>query len=330
MPERTPPGIPPLGGAVADVVVELDPRLRELVAPDAALSRLVDGCTWAEGPVYLPADGSVLFSDIPNDRAMRWFPGEGGRVVRQPNDYTNGNTLDREGRVIHCEHGERRVSRTEHDGTRHGLVDRFAGGRLNSPNDVVVASDGAIWFTDPPYGILSDYEGHAAPSEQAACYVFRFDPLSGDLSAVSDDLAHPNGLAFSPDERLLYVADSSAAVDPDGNHHILVFDVVEGRYLERPRPFAVIEPGVPDGMRVDEHGNVWTSALDGIHVLDQAGTELGRVLVPERTGNCVFGGPDGRRLFIAASSSLYAIDVLVRGAGVAATVARGEQVGGTA
>jgi gluconolactonase len=320
------PDLPDVGASVGDVVVERDARLRDLVASDARLERLVGGCLWAEGPVYVPSDGSVLFSDIPYDRSIRWSPTTGARVARQPAGFTNGNTLDREGRIVHCEHGERRISRTEPDGRRHGLVGYYRGLRLNSPNDVVVARDGAIWFTDPPYGILGDYEGHAGPTEQPACHVFRYEPMSGELTAVTDALVHPNGLAFSPDEGRLYVSDSASARDPDGNHHILVFDVVDGERLEEPRLFAVIEPGLPDGLRVDEHGNVWTSAHDGVHVLDADARELGRIRVPEKVANLVFGGADGRRLFVTASSSLYAIDVLVRGAGVAASVARGEAV----
>jgi gluconolactonase len=321
--EQTLPGI---GEDIGDAVVVRQPRVRDLVDPDSRLTRLVGGCVWAEGPVYLPADGSVLFSDIPHDRAVRWSPRLGARTVRQPNGYTNGNTLDREGRVVHCEHGERRISRTEHDGVRHGLVGHFRDRRLNSPNDLVVARDGSIWLTDPPYGILGDYEGRAAPQEQDACHVYRYEPMTGALTAMTDALVHPNGLAFSPDERLLYVSDSAFARDPEGNHHILVFDVLAGPRLERPRTFAVIEPGLPDGLRVDEHGNVWTSAHDGVHILDPDGNELGRISVPERTANLVFGGSEGRRVFITASSSLYAIDVLVRGAGVAAAVARGEAI----
>ena len=318
--------IPEVGDQMGGVVVGHDRSLDDLVAPDARLTRLVGGCVWTEGPVYVPSDGSVLFSDIPYDRAIRWWPDRGARIVRQPNGYTNGNTLDREGRVVHCEHLERRISRTEHDGQRHGLVGHYEDRRLNSPNDLVVARDGSIWFTDPLYGLLTDYEGRAASPEQDRCRVYRYEPLSGRLTAVTDALVAPNGLAFSRDERLLYVAESASARIPDGDHHILVFDVVDGQALERPRVFAVIEPGLPDGLRVDEHDNVWTSAQDGIHVLDPDGRELGRIRVPETVSNLVFGGPDGRRLFITASTSLYAIEVLVRGAGVAAAVARGEAV----
>jgi gluconolactonase len=311
-----------VGQSVAAVQL-LTPDAALLIDADARLSRLADGAIWAEGPVYLPATDEVLYSDVRTDRGLRWSEARGGEVWRQPNDHTNGNTLDREGRIIHCEHGHRRIARTEADGTRHGLVDRYEGRRLNSPNDVVVKSDGTIWFTDPPYGIIFPEEGHPAPQEQPACYVFRYDPASGELAAVTDALVHPNGLAFSPDESLLYVTDTSAALDPAGNHHIIAFDVLEGRRLAHPRVFAIMEPGLADGLRTDEHGNVWSSAADGIHVLAPDGRDLAAIRVPEITSNCVFGGHDGRRLFITASSSLYAIETRVRGSGVAASLVGG-------
>jgi gluconolactonase len=321
------PPIPGVGESLDGCVILVDAGAERLIDPAARLIRLAGGAVWSEGPVYLPATREVLYSDVRTDRGLRWSEERGGEVWRQPNDHTNGNTLDREGRVVHCEHGHRRIARTEADGTRHGLVDRFEGKRLNSPNDVVVKSDGTIWFTDPPYGIIFPEEGHPAPQEQPGCFVYRFDPDRGELTAVTDALVHPNGLAFSPDESLLYVADTSAAIDAAGNHHIVVLDVVDGRRLEHAHVFAVIEPGLADGLRVDEHGNVWTSAGDGIHVLAPDGRELARIRVPEITSNCVFGGSDGRRLFITASSSLYAIETNVRGSGVAATVLAAGRLG---
>jgi gluconolactonase len=324
MEHPVPDNLPPVGGTIHPAVRVLDARLAALIDPGAPLVRLAEGCIWSEGPVWMPREQALQWSDIPNDRALRWSEAAGVHVVRQPNDFTNGNTLDREGRVIHCEHGNRRVARTEADGTRVGLVDRYGEGRLNSPNDVVVAKDGAIWFTDPPYGIIFPEEGHPSPMEQAGCYVYRFDPGTDELALVADGVRHPNGLAFSPDESILYVADTYWAVDKTADRPIFAFDVVDGRRLVNQRVFAQIDPGPADGFRVDVHGNVWTSAHDGIHILGPDGHELGRILVPEITSNCVFGGPDGRRLFITASSSLYAIDVLVTGAGVAAAVARGE------
>jgi len=321
------PSLPAVGESLQPVVRVGDPRLAALIDPAAPLVRLADGCTWAEGPVWLPATETLLFSDIPNDRAIRWNEREGAVVHRRPNDFTNGNTLDREGRVIHCEHGPRRVTRSDGYGARTTLVDRHAGKRLNSPNDVVVARDGSIWFTDPPYGILSDREGYAAPMEQAACHVYRLAPGATEPVVEIETMGHPNGLAFSPDETILYVADTLYAVDPTASRPILAFPMADGRVAGPGRLFASIDPGVADGLRVDVHGNVWTSAGDGIHVIAPDGTELGRIIVPEPTANCVFGGADGRRLFITASSSLWAIETRTIGAGVAAAVARGEKVG---
>ncbi len=318
------PALPPVGGALPGAVAVTDPRVAELLDPAAPLVRLGDGYTWAEGPVWLPDHAALFFSDIPNDRAVLWTESAGARIVRSPNDFTNGNTLDAEGRVVHCEHGPRRVTRSDGLGPRTVLVDRHAGARLNSPNDVVVRSDGTIWFTDPPYGILSDREGYAAPSEQAGCFVYRFDPATGSIEPVVRDMDHPNGLAFSPDETLLYVADSYAAVTPDAPRHIRVYPVGADGRVGPGRVFATIDPGIPDGMRVDVAGNVWTSAGDGIHILAPDGAELGRIRVPEPAANCTFGGADGRRLFITASSSLWAIATRTTGAGVAAAAGRRE------
>jgi gluconolactonase len=317
--------IPAVGESLDAAVHLIEARAADLIDAATRLTRLTGGGIWAEGPVWLPGEGVLMYSDVRADRGIRWSEARGGQIWRSPNDHTNGNTLDREGRVLHCEHATRRVARTELDGTRVGLVDRYQGKRLNSPNDIVVKSDGTIWFTDPPYGIILPEEGTPAPQEQAGCFVFRFDPENGDLSVASDVIVHPNGLAFSPDESLLYVSDTSGGIDPQANHHIVVLDVVEGRRLERPRIFKVMEPGVADGLRVDEHGNVWSSAFDGIHVISPDGTDLARIHVPEVTSNCVFGGADGRRLFITASSSLYTIPTKVTGTGVAARLLREAQ-----
>jgi Gluconolactonase len=277
------------------------------------VERLADGARWAEGPVYLPYEDAVVWSDVRNDRVLRWSVGDGVSELYAPGDFANGHTLDRDGRILACEHGTRRVARYEADGSRTSIVDRYEGHRLNSPNDLIVASDGAVWFTDPPYGILDDNEGHRADSELGGCYVFRFDRGNGELTVVSDAMEHPNGLAFSPDESVLYVSDTSAARIQGGNHHILAFDVVDGRRLANPRTFVVMDPGLADGLRVDVDGNVWTSAGDGIHILDAQGVELGRILLPEAASNLVFGGPDGQRLFITATSTLWSIQVGIRG-----------------
>ena len=291
-----------------------DPRFDRLVPADARLDRLADGYLWAEGPVWLPHDNALLWSDVRTNRVLRWTAAD--RSVREeynPSDFANGHTLDHDGRVLACEHGTRRVARYERDGSRTTIVDRYEGKRFNSPNDIVVARDGAIWFTDPPYGIVDPREGHPAPSELGHCYVFRLDRETGALAIVSDDLIDPNGLAFSPDERTLYVSDTSRARFEDGNHHMLAFDVVGGRTLARPRVFKVIEPGFSDGFRVDVEGNIWTSAGDGVHVLAADGTELGRILLPEEAANCEFGGPLGQTLFITATSTLWSIEVGIRG-----------------
>ena len=212
-----------------------------------------------------------------------------------------------------CEHGGRRVTRTEHDGSVTVLADRYEGKRLNSPNDVVVKSDGTVWFTDPPYGILTDYEGYKADSEIGANYVYRLDPASGALSVASDDFDKPNGLAFSPDESILYIADTGLSHDPNGPHHIRAFSVAESGALSGGEVFAEITPGVADGFRLDTEGNIWTSAGDGIHCYTPDGTLLGKILIPEKVSNCTFGGPRRNRLFITATTSLYAIYVNARG-----------------
>jgi gluconolactonase len=291
-----------------------DARFERLVPADAELVRLADGALWAEGPAYLPDDDAVVWSDVRGNVVRRWSAVDGATDLYRPSDFANGHTLDHDGSILACEHGPRRVARYERDGSRTTVVDRYRGARLNSPNDIVVASDGAIWFTDPPYGILDDTEGYRADSELGGCFVFRFDRTTGVLEIASFDLVHPNGLAFSPDESTLYVSDTSAARIEGGNHHIVALDVVDGRRLASPRVFAVIEPGLSDGLRVDVEGNVWTSAGDGIHVLDAAAVELGRILLPQAASNCTFGGADGWRLFITATSTLWAINVGIRGA----------------
>lgn len=286
-----------------------------LVPPGAELVRLAGGTLWAEGPVYLPDEDALVWSDVRSNVVLRWSGRDGSvRDLYRPSDHANGHTLDHDGRILACEHGTRRIARYEADGSRTTVVDRYEGKRLNSPNDLVVASDGAIWFTDPPYGILKADEGRPGVSELGLNHVFRFDRARAQLTIVTDVMVDPNGLAFSPDESTLYVSDTSRDRFPDGLHHILAFDVVDGRTLAAPRVFAVIQDGLSDGFRVDVEGNVWTSAGRAISVFSPEGVELGRIPVPELVGNCTFGGPDGRRLFITASSTLWSIDVGVRGA----------------
>jgi gluconolactonase len=293
--------------------IEFDSRFRDLLKPGAKLEQLATGAIWSEGPVFFHEDDSVIWSDIPNDRLLRWSAKGGMTVWRQPSNFENGHYRDLEGRLLSCEHGGRCISRTEPDGRKITLVDRYQGKRFNSPNDLVVKSDGTIWFTDPPYGILSDHEGYKGESELGDCCVFRFDPRTGDLTIVTDEVVEPNGLAFSPDEGLLYIADTSVAFDPNGNHHIVAFDVVDGRRLKNSRIFAVISPGIADGFRVDVHGNIFTSSADSVQVFAHDGSPLGKILIPEKVGNLTFGGPHKDRLYIAASSSLYSLHLNTSG-----------------
>lgn len=292
----------------------IDRRFRDLTVPIAWVERLFDGCRWAEGPVWFADGGCLVWSDAPNNRMLRWIPEQGVDVFRAASNFTNGNTRDREGRLISCEHGTRRVSRTEPDGTLTVIAERYKGRRLNSPNDVVVKSDGTVWFTDPNYGIMSNYEGFKADMEQDGCYVFRADPALGTLDVVADDFVKPNGLAFSPDESLLYVADSGVSHDPDGPHHIRAFRVGKSGKLSGGRVFAEVSPGLPDGFRVDTDGNVWTSAGDGVHCYAPDGALLGKIHIPETTANVTFGGPRRNRLFITATTSLYSVFVGATGA----------------
>jgi gluconolactonase len=302
-------------------IVTLDPRFGAILTGDR-LERLCTGAAWSEGPVWLHEDDSVLWSDIPNNRMLRWSPQDGMSVWRTGVEFTNGHCRDRSGDLLHCSHGLRAIVRTPLRGGRidaatpdETVVDRWQGKRLNSPNDIVVKSDGTIWFTDPPYGIASDREGHAGVSEIGANHVFRFDPATGRLEAVTAWVEEPNGLAFSPDESLLYVSDTSAALRSDGggHHHIAVFDVLDGARLANPRVFAVVEPGLADGFRLDVQGWVYTSSADAVQVWHPDGTLLGRIAVPEKVGNLTFGGPRRDQLYVAASTSLYRIRLNTKG-----------------
>lgn len=295
-------------------VIVHDERFRFLVNPAASLMKLHSGMLWAEGPVYFPQGDYLLWSDIPNNRILQWAEGFGTRIFCYQSNNANGNTRDREGRLVTCEHLTRRVTRREHDGSITVLADSYDGKRLNSPNDVVVKSDGSIWFTDPPYGILSDYEGKKAEQEQTGCFVFRLDAASGALEVVAEDFAKPNGLAFSPDESLLYVSDTGLSHQADGPRHIRVFDVEAGHKLTKGRVFVEIEKGVSDGFRLDRVGNIWTSTGGGVQCFSAAGELLGEILIDEAVANVTFGGPKNNRLFITASSSLYAIYLAVSGA----------------
>lgn len=294
----------------------LDPRFELLVKQSAHVDHLWTGGRWTEGPVYFPASRGLVFSDIPNDRLLRWdeATGEVGAIREGQNRYSNGNTIDRHGRLVSCEHGSRQVTRTEHDGSVTVLADRFDGKRFNSPNDVVVRSDGSIWFTDPSYGIDSDYEGFAAASEIGSDNVYRIDATTGDVTMVTDMLVRPNGLAFSPDESVLYIVDSSGPKH-GGERNMRRFDVApDGTALTGGDVFAEPTVGTFDGFRLDTAGRIWTSAGGGVHCIDADGTLLGKVLVPETVSNVAFGGAKQNRLFITATTSLYAVLLPVNGA----------------
>ncbi len=292
-----------------------DPRFRALVFENVHVEKLWSGARWTEGPAYVAASKHLLFSDIPNDRVMRFDEVSGAvSVFETPCGFQNGRTVDPQGRVVACEHGGRRVSRREHDGSVTVLAASYQGKRLNSPNDVVVRSDGSIWFTDPTYGIDSDYEGHKAQSEIGASHVYRIDP-SGELTAVATDFAKPNGLAFTLDEKRLYISDTGLSHDPDGPHHIRVFDVSDdGKSLRGGEVLAVCETGVFDGFRLDCLGNIWSSAGDGVHCIAPDGALLGKIGIPETVANVEFGGPSRNRLFITATQSLYSVYLRVNGA----------------
>ncbi len=285
----------------------IDRRFRSCIRVSAEVELLYKGCRWAEGPAYFPAHRTLIWSDIPNDRMLRYDEMTSAvGVFRQPAGYTNGNTVDRQGRLVSCEHGARRVVRTEHDGSLTVLADRFEGKRFNSPNDLVVKSDDSIWFTDPSYGIDSNYEGYQAPSELPR-RVYRLDAASGRLNVVADGFVQPNGLAFSPDERRLYIVDSGF-----DEGCMRVFNVNDDQSLSGGEVFARA-PGKFDGLRIDVEGRIWTSAGEAVHCYEPDGTLIGRILVPERVANVVFGGPKRNRLFICATTSLYSVLLPVSG-----------------
>jgi gluconolactonase len=284
-----------------------------LLAPNASLERLYTGTEWAEGPVWLPGLRALRWSDIPNNRIMQYYAEDGRTVVyREDVEFTNGRTLDLGGLVVQCSHGRRAVER-EVDGQPVVLVSRWQDRRLNSPNDVVVASDGSIWFTDPPYGIISNREGRVADAEYDGCYVFRFDERRDELTPMVTDMVHPNGLAFAPDERTLYVSDTAWVVNKSDPRHIRAYDIVDGECVNG-RVFAEVDEGWPDGFRVDEAGRVWSSSGDGVRVFAPDGELVLQVPVPEKIGNLCFGGPDGHDLYVAATSSLYRIRTTTRNA----------------
>jgi len=285
-----------------------DPAFAAYVLGNAPVKRLATGFDWVEGPVWFGDQQCLLFSDIPSNRILRWTE-EGLTTFRSPSNYANGHSRDRYGRLISCEHGTRRVTRTEWDGAITVLADSHDGKPLNSPNDLVAARDGSIWFSDPHYGIMTDYEGYRA-EPQLPCQVYRIDP-QGRTEAMISDMACPNGLAFSPDESRLYVADTGRMFSTDPQH-IRVYDMVDGRPVNG-RLFHTISPGCADGIRVDSDGNLWSSARDGVHCIAPDGRLLGKILVPELVSNLCFGGRAKHRLFITATTSVYSVVLNRRG-----------------
>ncbi|ROQ39663.1 gluconolactonase [Frondihabitans sp. PhB188] len=280
-----------------------------LVPAGAAPERLATGAIWSEGPCWIPASRTLRWSDIPNDRILQWSWDTGEMSVYASGvEFTNGRVIDDDGSVVQCSHGRRRVER-DRDGVIEVIADQWNGYRFNSPNDVVVKRDGTVWFTDPPYGIIEAREGHPGFREYGDHWVFRADPVTGDVRPVVLDVEEPNGLAFSPDESVLYVADTSSARQPAGvgNRCIRAYDVTDGVRCKNSRVFATVGSGLADGFRVDAAGNVWTSCATGVEVYAPDGEFLGAVDLPELTANLCFGGPDGTTLFAAASTSLYSI-----------------------
>jgi gluconolactonase len=298
-------------------IIALDPSFENYHLKLSAVERLATGCRWSEGPVWFGDGRYLLWSDIPNNRILKWEEETGAvSVFRKPSNYANGNTRDRQGRLVTCEHGARRVTRTEIDGTITVLIDSFNGKRLNSPNDVVVKSDGSIWFTDPTFGILTEYEGHKAPSEIEA-NVYRVDGETREASIVAEGVLGPNGLCFSPDEKTLYIVESRGVP----NRKILAYEVAaDGRTIRNKRLHIDAGPGSPDGFRCDVDGNLWcgwgmgSDELDGVMVFNPDGKPIGRIALPERCANLCFGGTKRNRLFMASSQSVYALYLNAQGA----------------
>ncbi len=293
----------------------IEPEFETCFIGHARVERLWTGARWSEGPAWFPAGRYLVWSDIPNNRMMRWDETDGSvSVFRAPSDNANGNTVDPQGRLVTCEHLTRRVTRTEHDGSLSVIASHWNGKRLNSPNDVVVKSDGSVWFTDPSYGIMMDYEGDRAESDIGACHVYRVDPETGDVAAVATDFVKPNGLAFSADEKYLFIADTGGTHQKDGPAHIRKFEIADnGKSLCGGEVFADCANGFFDGFRLDREDRIWSSAADGVHCLNREGKLIGKVHIPELVSNVCFGGAKLNRLFITGTTSLYSVFLYVNG-----------------
>ncbi|HEY3718789.1 MAG TPA: SMP-30/gluconolactonase/LRE family protein [Roseiarcus sp.] len=301
-------------GQVEGTAIEvLDPRFKACFAGHVRVERLWTGARWSEGPAWFAAGRYLVWSDIPNNRMMRFVEPSGEvSLFRERSNNSNGNSVDNQGRLVTCEHLTRRVTRTEIDGSITVLADKWNGKRLNSPNDLVVKSDDTIWFTDPAYGIDTDYEGDHAPEEIGGCHVYRLDPKTSAVEPVVTDMVRPNGIAFSPDEKFLYVADTGASHKENGPRHIRKF-AVAGARVSGGEVFADCTSGLFDGFRVDTTGRIWTSAADGVHVYAPDGALIGKILIPELVANVTFGGTKLNRLFICGTTSLYSMYVTARG-----------------
>lgn len=293
-------------------IVICDERFRAMVLPNAPLETLGQGYRWLEGPVWFADHDCLYISDVPNDRILRWSDDGGVSVFRKPSGFANGYARDRQGRLLGCSHSGRCITRTELDGTVTVLASHYRGKRLNSPNDIVCKSDGTIWFSDPQYGINTDYEGGKQQAELPPA-LYRFDPATGDLAIAADDFEGPNGLAFSPDESILYVAESGRQFDADPRQHIRRFNVGSNNHLTGGAQFHKVLPGFADGFRADEQGNIWSSAADGVHCISPDGELLGKIITPSPVSNLTFGGRNRSRLFICASHTLMAIYTNMRG-----------------
>ena len=301
--------------ATSDYYEVIDQRFARLFNGNAQVDKLFTGCRWSEGPAYFAAGRYLVWSDIPNNRMMRFDETDGSvSVFRQPAGNSNGNTVDLQGRLISCEHSGRRVSRTNHDGSVTTIAASFNGKRLNSPNDAVVHSDGSIWFTDPSYGIDSDYEGDKAESEIGSCNVYRVDPGTGKIEAVITDMTRPNGIAFSLDETKLYVSDTGRTHQGAKEADLMVFDIGRRGRPTKGRAFANCTAGLFDGFRLDTSGRIWTSAADGVHVYEANGDLIGKVKVPEVVANVAWGGSKRNVLYICGTTSLYAVRLMINGA----------------
>ncbi|RKU26596.1 gluconolactonase [Candidatus Poribacteria bacterium] len=297
----------------------IDQRFAKYKIGNSVVERLWTGARWSEGPVWFGDGGYLLWSDIPNNRILKYQESTGEvSVYRNPSNFTNGHTRDRQGRLISCEHGTRCVSRTEYDGTITILIDNYNGRKLNAPNDVAVHPDGGIWFTDPGYGIMLNYEGHIAEFELPTC-VYRIDPETGDKTIVTDDLEKPNGICFSPDYDKLYIVDTGVTHKEDTPRNIYVYDVINGESLINQQVFCDMSPGIADGIRCDTDGNLWASAgwvgdgYDGVHIFASDGTLIGKIHLPEICANLCFGGVKRNRLFMTGSQSLYSVYVEAQG-----------------